>query len=202
MPITEKHLLTNEQELLNLVATGDVNAFAQLFDHYRPVVYTNSLRIAGEEMLAEEIVQDTFLKVWLNRSSLPEITNFPGWLYRIAANLTLNALKKEQLHKRTIQEWLKEVHEGNEYPGITADESRFRELLNTAVARLPTRQKETYELIKQQGYKREEAAALLHIAPETVKYHLDQALKSIRAYCMAQANGDVLAIVCCLILFS
>ena len=202
MAIPDKQLLTGEEKLLTLIAGGDVNAFAQLFDHYRPFVYTNSLRMTGEEMLAEEIVQDTFLKVWLNRHTLPGITNFPGWLYRIAANLTLNAIKKEKLHQRTIQEWLKEFHEGNEYPGITEDESRFRDLLNAAIAKLPARQRQTYELIKQQGYKREEAADLLKISPETVKYHLDQALKSIRASCMAQSNGSVLAIICCLTLIS
>jgi RNA polymerase sigma-70 factor (ECF subfamily) len=202
MSVSEKQLLANEQELLAQIAAGDVNSFSKLFDHYRPFVYTSSLRMTGEEMLSEEIVQDTFLKVWLNRSSLPEISNFPGWLYRIAANLTLNAIKKESLHKRTIQEWLKEIHEGNEYPGMAEDESRFRTLLNAAVAKLPSRQKQTYELIKQQGYKREEAAEILKISPETVKYHLDIALKSIRAYCMAQTDGEILGIIFCLILFS
>lgn len=202
MPMPGNRTAPNEQELLALVATGDVQAFSQLFDHYRPFVYTSSLRMTGEEMLAEEIVQDTFLKVWLNKNTLTGIENFQAWLYRVAANLTLNAIKKERLHQRTIQEWLANIHDGEHYQGIEEDESKFRNILNAAIMRLPARQKETYELIKQQGYKRDEAAALLKISPETVKYHLDQAMKSIRAYCMAQTDGEIIAILCCLILFS
>lgn len=187
-----------EETLIQRIAAGDVHAFESIFNHYRPYLYTNCLRMTGRKMLAEEIVQDTFLKVWLNRESLTEVTNFAGWLYSIASNLTLNAIKKEKTQERTIQGWLREISRQEWHPDETA--GQFDDLLATAVARLPKRQRQTFELIKQQGYKREEAALMMKISPETVKWNLDQAMRSIRAYCIAHAGSSLLYIICCIYL--
>jgi len=56
--------------------------------------------------------------------------------------------------------------------------------LQNAIDRLPNQQKQVYYLIKDQGLKRDEVAHKLHIQPETVKFHLAQAMKNIRAVCM------------------
>lgn len=49
--------------------------------------------------MAEDVVQDTFLKVWINRESLPTIENVEAWLYRIAKNVILNMMKKAEYYK-------------------------------------------------------------------------------------------------------
>jgi RNA polymerase sigma-70 factor (ECF subfamily) len=56
-------------------------------------------------------------------------------------------------------------------------------LLRNAIDRLPNQQKQVYQLIKEQKLKREEVADLLHLQPDTVKFHLAQAMKNIRNFC-------------------
>lgn len=64
-------------------------------------------------------------------------------------------------------------------------EKEFKNILDQAIVRLPEKQQATYRLIKEQNLKRDQAAAELNVSPETVKWNLDQAMRSIRAYCLA-----------------
>ncbi|WP_160069473.1 RNA polymerase sigma factor [Sphingobacterium bovisgrunnientis] len=177
----EKH--TN---LLHQVASGDEMAFRQLFEAYHPNIYTTALRITNDENIAQDVVQDTFLKVWINRIQLTTVDNFEGWLYTIARNITFNILKKGQHYKQYLNE------EGQSallqiYPSVDyiLQDKDFQSLLERAIKRLPPKQQETYRLLKEQYLKRNEAAQILNVSPETVKYNIDQAMKSIRAYCLA-----------------
>jgi RNA polymerase sigma-70 factor (ECF subfamily) len=62
----------------------------------------------------------------------------------------------------------------------------YEQLLQEAVERLPAKQKRTYVLIKKEGLKREQAALILHVSAETVKSNLEQAIRNIKAYCLAK----------------
>lgn len=185
MPVKPLH---NEKVLLQEISSGNESLFAQLFDHYRPNIYTTVLRMTGSVQEAEEILQDTFLKVWLKRASLPDLANFGGWVYTIAENLTYNALKSKQRNRsRTFQ--VDPDLGPFPFSSVTAEDhlldKEYEVLLNTAIKQLPDKQQQTYILVKQEGMKREEAARALHISPETVKWNLNQAMRSIRAFCLA-----------------
>ncbi|MNI27321.1 ECF RNA polymerase sigma factor SigE [compost metagenome] len=175
-----------DTSILMRVAEGDEVAFKVLFDTYRPNIYTTALRVTNNEWMAEDIVQDTFVKVWIHRQRIPEIANFETWLYVLSKNIALDIIKKKAHYKTYSQEEAKNallrVYPEADY--LTQDKD-FQRLLDEAIERLPTKQKETYRLIREQYLKREEAAEILQVSPETVKSNLDQAMKSIRAYCTA-----------------
>ncbi|MFD2598206.1 RNA polymerase sigma factor [Sphingobacterium corticis] len=175
------------KSILAKVSEGDEGAFKTLFDMYRPNIYTTALRVADNEWMAEDIVQDTFVKVWLNKHLLTTIDNFEAWLYILARNITLNIVKKRDNYKAYAQEEAKaaliRIYPEADY---LLQDKEFRNMLEEAIERLPPKQRETYQLIKEQHLKRHEAAALLKVSPETVKWNLDQAMKSIRAYCLAK----------------
>lgn len=179
----------DEKKLVKLVAKGNELAFAQIFNHYRPIIYTNVLRLSASTIIAEEIVQDVFLKAWLKRQELPDIDNLGGWLYTIASRLTYNALKQQQRDlKRMSQEDLDENH-----LNISTDfhyqstemmllDNKKTDLLQKAIDSLPQKQKEVFKLVRQQGLKRADAAVVLNISPETVKSNLSEAMIKIRAF--------------------
>lgn len=173
-------------ELLRQVAAGDEQAFKSLFDRYRANIYTTALRFTNHEWMAEDIVQDTFVKVWLNRSLLPTLDNFDGWLYTLAKNITLNVLKKRENYKTYYQQEAKDalLRYFPEADYLVQDKE-FQAMLQQAIERLPPKQQQTYRLIKEEYHKRDEVASMLRVSPETVKWNLDQAMKSIRAYCLA-----------------
>lgn len=174
------------RELLAEVGKGDEAAFTTLFDLYRPNIYTTALRITNDEWAAEEILQDTFVKVWINRAELRAVDNFDAWLYTVARNITYNAIKRTRKEKEHFNELAKDsitlFYPEADYK---VQESEFKHILDQAIKRLPAKQQATYRLIKEQNLKREQAASELQVSPETVKWNLDQAMRSIRAYCVA-----------------
>lgn len=174
------------KNLLVEVASNNSTAFTQLFETYSANIYTTALRVTNNEWMAEDIVQDTFVKVWINRNLLTTIDNFEAWLYILAKNITLNIIKKQDNYKAYAQEEARaaliRVYPEADY---LVQDKEFQRILQAAIERLPPKQQQTYRLIKEQYLKREAAAAILNVSPETIKWNLDQAMKSIRAYCLA-----------------
>ena len=176
--------LHNEKELLKCVAEGDEGAFAKLFAHYRNRVYTIAFKLTRSNIIAEEIVQDVFLKIWQKGPDLPAIKNFNAYLFIVTRNHIYKVLKDIARNYKvvTLPDEDQVLSDSN-----TADflvNKEYTLLLQNAIERLPSQQKQVYYLVKDQGFKRDEVAQQLHIQPETVKFHLAQAMKNIRAFCM------------------
>lgn len=186
-----ENILYNESELLLKIAEGDEKAFEILFNHHRKQVYSFALRLTGDNDIAREITQDTFLKVWLKRPELVTVNNFGGWIYTIAERFTYNALLKNTREKTYFDRWLSEAQyttlpeDGND----KADDRDYQAILSEAVNRLPPKQKETYHLLKEQGFTRAEAAEKLQVSAETVKWNLERAMSSIRNYCISRLRN-------------
>jgi len=174
--------LHNEKALLEQVAQGDESAFRIVFDHYRDAIYTFACKVIQHDALAEEIVQDVFVKIWMNRSGLPAVRHFPDFLFIIARNHTLNALRRLARERKLALH----TDAGPELPGVSTEaiivQRDYDRLLQQAIAQLPPQQKLVYTLGRQEGFTREEIAAQLQLSPETVKVHMAQALKNLRAY--------------------
>mgnify|MGYP000597832205 CR=1 FL=1 len=87
-------LIENEKVLLSNVAAGDENAFAKLFKNYYNQLGGFIMRLTESESLTQEIVQDVFLKIWINRTALSEIDCFKAYLPVVAKNHAFNCLKQ------------------------------------------------------------------------------------------------------------
>ena len=185
------HVLYNEMILLASIAKGDKNAFATLVNNYKDHIYTIALRLTRSSSLAEDVVQEIFLKVWLRRETLPEINHFAGYLNSMVQNKVFTLLKQIALER----ERLKKIDANNSYNNDTIIQKEYETVLLNAVRQLPPRQQEVYELVKGKGLKREEAAQVLNISSETVKYHLSQAVRNVRDYCIQHAGITGLIIV-------
>jgi RNA polymerase sigma-70 factor (family 1) len=175
--------LYNEQELLVSVAKGDEAAFTSLFEHYRDRIYSIAFRLTHSAFLAEEIVQDVFMTIWVKRVQLAEIQSFKAYLFIVARNGAYQVLKRMARNYKTgaLTEEAGSLVSNDTENYILGKE--YTNLLRAAVDRLPNQQRQVYRLIKEEKLKREEVADLLHLQPETVKFHLAQAMKNIRAFC-------------------
>jgi RNA polymerase sigma-70 factor (family 1) len=184
-----------ENELLKLVAGGDRIAFTQLYNNYRNKIYSIAFELTESTAVAEEIVQDVFLKIWVKRNTLDEVTHFRAYVFTITRNYVFTALKriarKESIEVNAVQGAPLYYHD-TENRVLNNEYSR---ILQAAIDRLPEQQRQVYNLIRKEGYKREEAAAALHLSPETVKSHLAQAMRSIRTYCLARLDVSIALII-------
>lgn len=185
MPV---HNAIEEIALLNAVAAGDEKAFAELFHLYRNKVYTIAYRLTVTAPVAEEILLDVFLQVWLKREELAAISHFRAWLFTVTRNKTFSMLKQmaAQHTSTPIPGDEKLMLQTGNHPGDQLQDKEYRLVLQQAIGRLSPQQKKVYTLIKERGLKREEAASVLNLSPETVKRHLAEAMHCIRTYCLTR----------------
>lgn len=172
--------LPNENDLLARIAQGDEAAFGVVFHHYQKKIYSYTFHLTGSKGLAEELVQDVFLKVWQHRTTLPGLLRFDNWLFTIARNKVFDLLKtmaKEVAFRRQMAVMLDPASNAVD-DSIFARENEER--LQKALDCLPPRQKQIFTLSRHQGLKHDEIAARLHISRHTVKTHLVQALRTLR----------------------
>lgn len=174
--------LKDEKELLAKISSGDARAFAILFEGYQGLVYSFAKRLTRSEALAEDVVQEIFLKIWLGRETLRAVDNFGAYLNRAVRNHSLNVLRQIAQQARMSQELSivtpQEIRETEAYMDLKESEM----ILSQALQSLTPQQRQVFLLCREDGLKYEEVAARLHISPLTVHSHMKQALKSIRSY--------------------
>ena len=170
--------LYDEQELLRRVARGDEDAFRRLYYQFQPFLATHIFRITDSRELTEEIIQDVFLKIWQTRENLYEIRSFKAYLLVISKNHALNAIKKiarefDLLLKYTLEN---KPAESEDY------KSAYYSLLDEAIDNLSTRQKEVYLLSRHERLTYQQIAEKRGIGKESVKTHIELAIKNISEY--------------------
>lgn len=143
----------DERELLMQVASGDEHAFRQLFMMHHQQLGEHMLRITNSIELAEEVVQDVFLKIWFTRESLGRVDNFKAYLFVISKNHALNCLKKLAKERAVIKQ-LEEAGTGNLHAEITGTDMYYN-LLDEAIDQLPRQQPHLchlHKLIARRGF--------------------------------------------------
>lgn len=188
--------LDNEIELLCRVAKGDETAFRLFFDHYWGKIYSVALSLTKSAELSEEIVQDVFLKIWLKKEQLPSIKKFESYLFIVARNHILNQLRsKSSYHPFTthLEQYFTASVVSPEQEMLLKETNQ---LVYQALEQLPPRQREIYQLSRNEGLDANTIARQLGISKLTVKSHMTKALQFIRHY--LQPFPDKLLVFCLL----
>ncbi|UYQ95803.1 sigma-70 family RNA polymerase sigma factor [Chitinophaga horti] len=193
--MTTNHL-NSESELLQRIAGGDEAAFATLFNTWYPLLSTLVLRVTRSEMLAEEVVQEVFLKIWMGRESLAYVTRFKPFLWVMAKHMAVDALRKAASRVAREQAF------GQGLAQTEADqEPDYHTLIDEAVNRLPPQQQKVYLLARRDRLKQAEIAELLGISISTVKSYMQLSVNAITLY-IKQKAGLGVAILSILKIFS
>ncbi|WP_119079767.1 RNA polymerase sigma factor [Chitinophaga alhagiae] len=177
------------------LAAGDESAFREFFHLYSHHIYSVAFLMTKSAGLAEDMVQEVFLKIWLNRASLSGVENLQAYLYTSARHHILNELRKKSHSRQFTDALLEYFSESADNPEQALLRKESRGFLHQAIAHLPDRQRLIYQLSKEKGLKQEEIAARLNISQHTVRNHLAQALVNIRHFLERAATG-VLLVIC------
>jgi RNA polymerase sigma-70 factor (family 1) len=167
-------------QLLVRIANGDESAFSALFSRYRGHIYRIAYKLFHLPFVAEDIVQEVFAKVWIKRHELPAVKQIDNYLFIITRNHIHSELKKRKVR----QQYAGQLSRQSNGPDLTPeDQFLYKEsatLLYQSIQLLPRQQQLVYELIKERGVSRKEAAAELGISSHTVHNHMTKAMSSIR----------------------
>ena len=179
----------SDMALFSEMALGNEEAFDVFFYRYNTRVYHFILHIVKVGEIAEELVHDVFLKIWLNREALQHVGNPGNYLFVAAKNHSLNHLEKVATERRDKQPLDKQMLPN---PSGPEEQLLYKEslaLIARAVQELPEQQRLVFHLSKEQGLSRDEIAVRLNVSPHTVKNHLGSARKSIQQY--MRAHGKI-----------
>ena len=93
----------NDQYIIEKIINGDTNAYSVLVDRYKDLVYTLALRMVKNREEAEEVSQDTFIKVYKSLDKFKGDSKFSTWIYKVAYNTCLDRIKKYKKEQLSIQ---------------------------------------------------------------------------------------------------
>ncbi|MDR2232629.1 MAG: RNA polymerase sigma-70 factor [Tannerella sp.] len=164
---------------------GDTDAFEVLYKKYHRQIFYASLKLTLSEVLAQDVTQDVFLKIWEKRDSLDPNKNFAAFISTICRNAIFDIFKRatyEEDVKKELQQFAEVADDGQE------DEEyheRYKELLNKAIAELPPQRRTAFELCKLQEKSYNEAAGLMNVSRSTIQDHIVKANKFIRDYVLS-----------------
>ena len=172
--------------LVEAVAREDRVAFAELFAHFAPLVKTFMMRSGAAEAAAEEVAQETLIMVWRKAAQFdPQTTGVAGWIFTIARNLRIDAVRREQrggarlagaATGESIEDVVDPLPAADSRMAAAQAESRVR----TALTRLSDEQMRVIELSFYQDKAHGEIAKLLQIPLGTVKSRLRLAMEHLR----------------------
>ncbi|ANH83402.1 RNA polymerase sigma-70 factor [Niabella ginsenosidivorans] len=173
-----------EEELHTIkagIAANDQKAFGQLFALFYKRLYRFSLSILRIPELANEVVEDVFLKLWSNRSGLSAINNLSVYLYVAVKNQSLNklSLKANEWISSGLDEMMMNVVAVDNDPYTQMITGEMLNKVNRAIEELPPRCKMIFKLVREDGLKYKEVAAILNISVNTIDVQMATAVKRI-----------------------
>lgn len=164
---------------------GDAAAFARLYDLHAPRLFALALGLTSDRQMAEELVQDTFVRVWERLGTFRGDCAFGTWLHRVAVNVLLvnERSRKRRALRVAIESDLADGDDGAaprlDGPMRSPDIALSMDL-ETAVSRLPAGARAVFVLHDVGGYAHAEIADQLGIAEGTSKAHLFRARRLLR----------------------
>lgn len=175
-----KSELVDEPLLIRRCVNGDRTAFSLIYSHYAPLLYRLLYPLTHESRHdAEEIIQDVFLSIWEKRELLPAIRNFKPFLFRMARNKLIDLKRKEGVKKRAAGN-LETLSESAVSPEDDALYVEYHSFAMKAIAALPPRQRQVFDLRMSEDLSLDEIAALLQITTHAVKKNLYTAIRTVK----------------------
>ena len=185
-----------DEELMFRYAAGDVAAFEEILNRHEKAVFNFIARFVGDRTVAEDLVQEVFLRVIKTAGKYKKKAKFRTWLFTIARNICIDtARRRVRRPEVSLDRPLggEGEDEGNTFldrladdgtPGAASQSIRgeFRQRLQTALGELPVEQREVFVMREFGGLKFREIAATLEVSENTVKSRMRYALETLRGH--------------------
>ena len=175
-------ILTNESDFVKQLKEGSYEAYTVLYKFYLPYLYAFLYSVTRLKHFAEEVAQETFVRLWENRVAIKLDTSFKSYLFTIARNYMLNEFRR-QINHPVFEEYCEYSNQLQLSENTTEkqlDFNEFRKELNKAKQKLSSRQLEIFHLNKELGQSIPAIALRLKIAEKSVRNQLSTALSVLR----------------------
>lgn len=181
----------NDEQLMRRVANGDAAALETLYEQYAPAVMGLAFKMLGDRAVAEEVVQETFWRVWRNAETFCEQQGaFSSWVFGITRNLAIDTWRRGKARPQPIWDREDEQLENNPDPQADVTESAWTSIkhvqVRQALSVLPPAQREVVEMAFFWGMTRQEIAESIGVPLGTVHTRARLGLQKLREALQAQ----------------
>ena len=170
----------NRDNVMEGIRRGDRRSFAVLFKDFYPTLTYFANRLVNQEVVAEEMAMDAFMKLWEYREQMREDKSARSWLYRVTRNACIDHLRRNKLRIASMPEAMEEecIEEGTILEAVIAAETNRR--LHEAVRELPGQCRKVFSMQYFEGKSTREIADHLNISLSTVKEYKARGLSILR----------------------
>jgi len=173
-----KHILTHDD--WTRFGDGDERAFSKIFDCYYEVIFQKVYRFCRCNEEAEEIVQEAFIQLFINRNKLRDREGIFPYLYIASKRLAISYYRKKIVREQYGNVWKNEWQELDNQIETNLDTKYLKNILSEIIEELPPQQQVIYRLNKLEDYSYQEIAEKEGLSKNTVRNHLSLASKFIR----------------------
>jgi len=178
----------SEKDIIQKLKNGDELIFQFIFKKYYTGLYYYAKKYLGDKHHAEEIVQNTFLKLWEKRETFTISKSLSSYLYTTVYNNCLNFLKHQQVKEKYKEYYTQKIRNAEEYYSISQESGQsvyiakeIENEIDKAIQELPGRCRKIFELSRFEGLKNHEIAEKLDISINTVQKQISIALCKLRS---------------------
>ncbi len=173
--------IVGDADLMSDIKAGNMRSFDQLYKRYSKRLLNFSLSIVKSREEAENIVQEVFLALWINRDKISRDASVRYYVFTIAYNTSISALRRKAKDDKFFEQ-LKDMQDSSvEQEDLQTEYSDLQGKLTEILDSLPARQREIFILHKVNGLKYQDIASKLNISVNTIENHMSRALKTIRS---------------------
>ena len=174
-------MILNENEELELLRNASKQSFEILYHRYSGTLYNFMMKVSkGDSYTAEELVQQTFIRVWENRENVNPEKSFISYLCTIAKNMLLNRYEHQTI-QFIYEEYIKaKVIDNKNITEEEVDRKLLEEYLDKLADKLPPKRKEIFVLSRKEGLSNKQIAQKLNISESTIETQLSKALSFMK----------------------
>lgn len=169
-----------ESRLISLLNEDSEYAFQLIYDKHRNRIYQTAIKFLKSPIIAQDVVQDVFMKLWFERHKIEPSKPVEAWLYTVAKNNILNKLRKIANDWKAIDLLSHTILQSENNTVQKLTEGEFKQKLQSAVSKLPEQQKVVFILSRFEKLTYIQIGEKMGISPLTVKTHLSRALYAIK----------------------
>lgn len=171
---------TIQDKLIEGLKNGDQKVFNNIFEAYYAPLCRYCARIVYDPLIAEEIVQDLFCKIWVKREEIEINSSLKAYLYKAALNHAINYLEHIKTEEKYRQFIGFNVNESLDYPLDILNEEDVKRVLSLALHQMPEKRRMIFEMSRNEDMRYQEIADKLNISVKTVESQMARALEYLR----------------------
>lgn len=186
--------LAREIELIAKAKQGDISAFEALYHKHKSSIYRTALGVVGNKQIAEEVLQEVFLRAYKNLHKIHPDVSLAPWLHRVTVNLAYDLSARQQRGLTILQrinDWLSPPSKSPEH---SLEEQELQAWVLQAINQLEFKQRTTLVLFYLQGFSMQEIAEIMECPVGTVKSRLHYARLNLKHALVSSqfALGDII----------